>query len=90
LPIVHTHSRPILSDRWPSAIWPGTAARSTAASAQAAVTGENPISVKASAAIGVADRRFQKLKTSGKSASRPSGCAPPLARVLSGAVKMSE
>ena len=46
LPIVHTHSRPIRSDKWPSAIWPGTATRLTKPNAQAGLLGSKPISIR--------------------------------------------
>src|SRR5438034_6103284 len=46
LPTVHTHSRPIRSERWPSAICPGMPARLTSPSAQAASVGLNPISTR--------------------------------------------
>ena len=46
LPTVQIHSRPIRSERWPSAIWPGIATRLTKPSAHAAYVGLKPISIR--------------------------------------------
>ena len=43
---VHTHSRPIRSERWPSAIWPTMPVKPTSPSAPAATAGEKPISIR--------------------------------------------
>ena len=45
-PAVHIHSRPIRSDNAPRMIWPGMPTTLTSPSAQAATSGEKPISIE--------------------------------------------